>query len=593
MIGNKEKYRRKLNFSTPFFWIGMVIVLFQMIPYVVLGEGTVIPYHDQLDGEFIAYMLQAKWLFEGDVIPEFMGGSLKTALTLPAPGFVLLFCTGRYFGAYVVMHLIEIVVAYIGMYLLAKEVKCNGFVAMIIAGIFAYLPFLPVYGLAQFGIPLLLWFWIRIGKNKNYVGAIIYSCVYALCSSLVLVGFGVIFMMFAEILMLLVKNKLKFSDSDEKKSVITRILCMGSMIAVYLLENWRLVFQMLGMGKAGEVVSHKSEYVLAGEDFFTTLSNMFFEGGSHSMDYHFYIMLGSIVGIIICAVAGKKLIKAREWKHMAHVGGWILLFVLIAGFWDSNASNSIRESIGVFGSISLTRVMWIAPTLWYLLGAMVLGNLNTIWQDSAGKKRIGAGLCIAFFVAMFGVAGIRTVWNGTYPANVCRIIGREYSAISFEEYYAVGVLEQVQEYIYETTGETPEDYKVLSLGIDPAAAYYNGFYCLDGYSNNYSLEYKHKFREIIAPELNKNEYLRSSFDGWGNRCYLWCAQIPGYYTFEKYTSYFWDFDMNTEAAKEMGAKYILSSVYLVDAEKIGLKRVREEAFETQDSYYAIFLYEIE
>ena len=43
----------------------------------------------------------------------------------------------------------------------------------------------------------------------------------------------------------------------------------------------------------------------------------------------------------------------------------------------------------------------------------------------------------------------------------------------------------------------------------------------------------------------------------------------------------------------MGAKYILSSVYLVDAEKLGLKRVCEEPFETEDSYYTIFLYEFE
>lgn len=593
MAEMKKKYGFKMNISTVFFLAGMVIVLFQMIPYIVLGEDTVITYHDQLDGEMIAYILQAKWLFRGDVIPEFMGGSLKTALTLPAPGFLLLFCIGNYFGAYVFMHLIEMIVAYIGMYLLAKEVKCNSFMAVLLAGIFAYLPFLPVYGLAQFGIPLLLWFQLRIRKNKNYVGAVIYSCVYALCSSLVLVGFGVIFIMFVEIMLGLIKKKFKFLDAGEKKSFVIQILCLGSLITVYFLENLRLILQILGIGNAGDVVSHKSEYVLRGEDFFTTLTNMFFEGGSHSLDYHFYIMLGSIVGICVCAVVGKKRIKGKDWKNLAHVGGWILFFVLLAGFWDSNASKAIREGIGIFGSVSLTRVMWIAPSMWYLFGAMVLGNLESIRKESEGKTKNGAVIAVAFFVIVLGIAGFRILWNGNYPANVCRIIGREYSSISFEEYYAVGVLDKVQEYIYETTQEAPEDYRVLSLGIDPAAAYYNGFYCLDGYSNNYSLEYKHKFRKIIEPELNKNEYLRTGFDGWGNRCYLCCAQIPGYYTFEKYTSYFWDYDINAEAAKEMGAKYILSSVYLVDAQKDGLRLVREEPFEAQDSYYAIYLYAIE
>ncbi|MBO5281674.1 MAG: hypothetical protein J6B43_00890, partial [Lachnospiraceae bacterium] len=60
----------------------------------------------------------------------------------------------------------------------------------------------------------------------------------------------------------------------------------------------------------------------------------------------------------------------------------------------------------------------------------------------------------------------------------------------------------------------------MSLGITPAAALYNGFYCLDGYSNLYPLEYKHEFREIIARELEKSEGVRVYFDAWGNRCYL-------------------------------------------------------------------------
>lgn len=44
---------------------------------------------------------------------------------------------------------------------------------------------------------------------------------------------------------------------------------------------------------------------------------------------------------------------------------------------------------------------------------------------------------------------------------------------------------------------------MISVGIYPAAAAYNGFHCLDGYSNNYPLEYKHAFRQIMEGELDK------------------------------------------------------------------------------------------
>lgn len=589
----KDKSTIKREDYKVLFWLGMAVVFCQMIPYIVLGEGTVIRYHDQLDGEMIGYILQAKYLFQGEMLPEFMGGSLKTALTMPAPGFVLLFCTGQYFLSYVLMHLIEIMVAYIGMYLLAKEMNCNTFFAVVIAGVFSYLPFFPVYGLSQFGIPLLIWFWIRVGKNQNHRGAIIYSFFYAFCSSLVLVGFGILLMMFVEIAVSLIKNRCKLEDADFKKCIYTRVGCMMMAGCVYVLENMRLIFQMLGIGAGGKVVSHKIEYALERADFKDTLRAMLIEGGSHSLDYHVYIILGSIVGLIVCILWGRKIIDKIQWKKLIRLYVWIVLFIFLAAFWESNSSVYLRNNVGILGSVNFSRVMWITPTLWYLSAAMILGNLNIIWNKTDVRRRIVTDISAVLFMLCFVMIGIKAIWNGEYAANVCRIIQRDYKSISFEEYYAVGVLDQVKDYIYENTKEEPKDYKVLSLGIDPAAAYYHGFYCLDGYSNNYSVEYKHKFREIIAPELNKNDYLRSNYDNWGCRCYLWYDKVPGYFTIEKGTSYFWDYDINTEAAKEMGAKYILSAVYIVDAEETGLKLVREEPFETEDSYYAIFLYEIQ
>lgn len=71
---------------------GSVAVFFMGVPYLVLGKDSVFVYHDQLDGEVIAYLLQAKHLWDGSgVLPEFMNGAAKTALTMPAPACVLLY----------------------------------------------------------------------------------------------------------------------------------------------------------------------------------------------------------------------------------------------------------------------------------------------------------------------------------------------------------------------------------------------------------------------------------------------------------------------------------------------------------------------
>ena len=53
------------------FFLGALAVFFMGVPYLVLGKDSVFVYHDQLDGEVIAYLLQARHLW--NVLPAWMG----------------------------------------------------------------------------------------------------------------------------------------------------------------------------------------------------------------------------------------------------------------------------------------------------------------------------------------------------------------------------------------------------------------------------------------------------------------------------------------------------------------------------------------
>ena len=52
--------REKWKTSPIWFLLGLAAVLVMLVPYLILGEASIVVYHDQLDGEMIAYILQAE-----------------------------------------------------------------------------------------------------------------------------------------------------------------------------------------------------------------------------------------------------------------------------------------------------------------------------------------------------------------------------------------------------------------------------------------------------------------------------------------------------------------------------------------------------
>ncbi len=581
-------------------WIlGTLTVLVMLIPYLILGEDSIIVYHDQLDGELLAYIFQAKHLFQKGILPEFMGGMEKTALLPPAPMCVLLFCTGHYFGAYVFLQIAESFLGFLGIYLLGRDIAGRKWIGTIVGILYAYLPFRPVYGLAQYGLPLLVWcIWRLCGSLSKrqkflYMG---YCLLYALNSSLVLIGFAV--MGFLTVLMVCRKK-------NRNGTILT---VWGLMLAAYIIENWSLLAQILG--GVGDL-SHKTEYQLYPVSFWTGLCTAFLQGMQYSEDHHFLILL-SAIPVLFCRGVGRKArvkkirMPERCKKPPDDLTGWIFLLLgvnfllaLISAFWSSGAGIAVRNQFQSLKGFQFGRVLWLAPAFWYMILICVLGEgehlFKTLARRGSGKNglmTLAAGVTTGILVICLGILGWKIAVESNLKPNLQKVWKPGYDAISYSDYYALGVMDQVREFLDDTSGRDVSQYRVVSLGIDPAAAYYAGFYCLDGYSNNYSLEYKHHFRRIIVPELEKNQYLTENFDRWGNRCYLFSAECPGYYTIEKNGFYFQDYDIDTTALRELGGKYLLSAAYIMNGEETGLRLMREKPFETEGSYYRIFVYEI-
>ena len=115
---NKEKeFYDKVALLT-----GIVVVFLFCLTYFVMGINSYVEIHDQLDGEILNYIYQAKYFFSSDdVIPEFMNGMHKSSMTIPAPLGVLFYLFLPPFYAFVFMHLFVLIIGYIGFYLLLKK----------------------------------------------------------------------------------------------------------------------------------------------------------------------------------------------------------------------------------------------------------------------------------------------------------------------------------------------------------------------------------------------------------------------------------------------------------------------------------------
>lgn len=560
---------KRNKFYDNFAWCllaGLCLTGISVLLFCLLGKDSIFVYHDQLDGEVLCYIYQAKYLFQDSSIPELMNGVGKTALTAPAQLLVLFYKIFPPFVAFVISQYFVMIIGFVGMYLLLTKWNVSPLLATLSGVLFAYLPLIPVYGLSMYGIPLVLWAFISLTEGKRTLLYFSMIVLFGLSSSLVLVGYAV--------LAIVILIGLSWKEGRKSKWYW---IGTGVLLLTYVLTNLSLFAQMLGAGES--YLTHKEELAIAPKPFISTVWSILLNGVEHATSYQKWIVV--LAFIIIIAGVCKREWRNTQWKFICTLFSVAIVIALLCGLYSIEPIVEFRRHIGGAAVwLQLDRIYWLYPALWYA----VLGlGLQWLWQ-------LRKWLCLSLGLAVYMTTAVTVLLAGNWKDNIQKIINRDTPEISWNDFYAEDVMTQVDKYIYEATGQSKEDYRVASLGICPGAALYNGFYCLDGYSNNYPLEYKHAFRKIIEPELNKSDYLTGYYDDWGNRCYLFSAQIPGYYTVEKGGFYFSDFDMNVDAFKELGGKYILSAAYIDKSEETGLKLLREEPFETAGSYYKIYLY---
>lgn len=580
--------------------LGILAVSMIVLPYLLLGKGSYVQIHDQMDGEILNYIYRAKYLFRGDVIPEFMNGMSKASMMPPAPLGVFFYAVLPPFAAYVVMQYFVVLVGFLGMRGLCRHMGVREELASLVAILFSFFPFYPVYGLSALGQPLLILCYLRLLKGEKKFLPLLGIMLYAGFSSLTLVGYVWIALAMAVTLWLLVRK--------EKNMAGRSFLAFACMLFVYLAANLELLCSLFGGGFA----THRQEMVLHPAVNLTgKFLELLFQGAAYHPVYSpaiFVLCIAFLLGML-CRKLFLQINAAKEeipsdasaterqadgggasemLRRMVLLLGLILLGTVLAVLWNSGAVVKLRAAIGgIAAYFQADRISWTFPMLWMLLFAGVLEAAGRCLKTRIKLVRAGVFLVCA---GVFLLEGALVFKDSTLNKNIRLLLLDDYEQVTWEGFY----MEDVFDRIDDVLGEDKNNVSVVSLGLYPSIALYNGYTCADGYSNNYELAYKHAFREIMAEELEKEEANRVYFDEWGNRLYLISAEYGFNAMIGKNTgAQFAAPDYDVDAMRDLNIGYVFAAASIQNADELGLEQVGGGPFSSPSSYYEVWVYRVE
>jgi hypothetical protein len=549
----------KLTNKKILFVICSLIILLKFLPYFILGERFPMIIHDNLDSSvaWIKILLSSGHLFsfKDYQIDQVMNGLPRSSLL--GNNDICLFwfkLFGMYWGI-VANKVVISVIGFIGMYLLLiKHFLPENKVILIPFGVatsFAVLPFW--FDLSVGGLPLLLYAFLNIRKRNFHYSNWLIIGIFPFYSSLVNSGFFFIIVIVA----------LGFYDILKTRQIsYPLILGLVLLSLMYVLSNFRLFYSLI---ISPAYISHRKEFVFTATGFVDSIKNavhIFINGEYQADSLHLFVLPAVLISFILIWEAGES------FKRIKFILGFLFLTSLFYSFLFWKGMTPVLYYLWSLIPIQLQRFNWLHPMFWYILFGISLLVISS-------KLRIGKYLVLILIVAQLSFEFLHheLILNRNSPA--------------FRAFFAERQFSDIRKYI----GDSLNTYRVISVGMHPAVAQYNGFYTLDGYFSNYPLSYKHQFREIIRNELDKDGFIKAYFDTWGSRCYAFSSELKNNLMICKNnnTIKIERLSYNYDLFKSMGGQYILSAVEIKSDKNLVLKKV----FTDDISCWDIFLYKVD
>ena len=583
---------------TKYHLFGLLVIMVLHIPLFILGENSYIHVSDNLNLDHLFHHLLKKsnhlFCLNPDHEIEFILNGIKTSTFHSSFNLINIFyLLLTSYWAYVANSFVVKIIGFLGAYWLVKNCSKidNQLLIWLIALFYATIPVFVVYGISISGLPILFMAFLSLAKEERVYPSLLIIVLFTFYSHFFLVGPFIVFTV-------LVIGVFNFKNTNA-------LYWKGLALFVFLsfLFNYGFIYNHL----FGEV-SHRQEYgVFKRFSFFeSSLKSVFLFLKGH---YNFSQIF--ILPILLLMLINKKI------KSTYLLITLIFFLCLLSGFYET--------IISLFGDdfkrpFDFSRFIILVPllilfvilrssegqiqfkTTILILSMQIIINVCT--DEDIGKNIIGPKNEKTFssFInktiidplnANINHFPIKQISDFGFFGSDGQLASLTYDRenTSYKNFYCETLFKEITTFINEEN----KSFRTINVGFPPSISQYNGFYTLDGYHNYYPLSYKKEFSKIIIKEIEKDKGLLTYFQTRANTCFLLSSELAKTcgYNCNKFNSLeikINDLEIDTSAFKQMNGKYLMSSVEIINFEKMGFNFLR--SFKSQDCDFIIYLYSV-
>ncbi|WP_303311352.1 DUF6044 family protein [Hymenobacter sp. BT730] len=555
--------------------LALLGLLLLLIPFLLAGSHSYLLIDDNLDAELsVPYLLTrtgtALRYGASTVIPQVMNGLPRNALRPGLSVTVLLFELLPPLPAYLINMALVRLAGLLSMYALLRCWLLPGQdqrkLAAGVALAWALLPIYSIYGVSVLGQPAVVLAVRELRRQHKSLWPWLVLLAFPFWSTMVLAGLFILVGVGAWLL---------WADWRSRQVSWLAWIGLGLLVISYAVVEYPLLSALW----QHQFVPHRLEFD------FAKLAPSTFLGQVRSTlqqflmgQYHSSLFFRGVILMTVLLVGWRSYRRTAlfPWRTVIVILLLLAMLAAFCGFYPAFLA-LVQPLLPPLRTFNLTRFSFLTPLLWFVMWVIALRALP------AGRSR-------AALVALQLLLGL--AMNREWTLTARELLGRPAPhEPSYQRFVAPALFAQVQQDIRVHTGQVPAQYRVACLGLPPSVVQLNGFYTLDSYQNNYPLPYKHAFRPIIAGELAKSPMLRAYFDAWGNRCYLFAAELGKNFRIGAgQHAPIQHFAFNAKAFQRLGGRYVLSAVALAHPGQTGLRLQGE--YSNQEAYWHLYVYEV-